>query len=169
MKWVGLVCIVLGGIGIGRSYCKDYENRILYLEQISSLLKSLHLMVEQDGLPLAEAIGRCAMRQREEFRHFLEQVAKRLEDFDGQSPDSIWQEHAQELETVIPKQDYVRFCGLMSQTGFSQAMEQGMFFAKAKEENDEILLALKKQKQEKCKLYNALGILAAAFLGVLLI
>ena len=100
---------------------------------------------------------------------FLKKVSFQLEEFSGENVSFLWKNNAQMIKERMNKKDYAEFADCMKQTGFSDAKGQSQAL-KAYEQRLELQLhRLTEQKEEKCRLYQTLGIMSGVFFCILLI
>lgn len=168
MKWIGFCMVLLGSAGVGFAMVGEYGLRMQTLSQIRTMMHYINDMVLYECIPLAEAFKRTAARVESPFREFLTRVADQMEEFCGEDVSMIWNNNAELVRDVMDKRDYAEFLHCMQQTGFMDAKGQSQAF-KAYEQSLELKLAgLTEQKEEKCKLYQTLGIMSGIFVCILL-
>ena len=168
MKWIGFFLVLIGSGGIGFSLVLEYTGR---LRELTAVRQMIHYIVDAilyDGLPLAEAFFRCSMRIEGEYGAFLEKTAQQLETFCGEDPAWLWKSNAAMLSDRLKKKDWEKFADCMAQTGFSDPGGQVQVLRLYEEELSDQIIKLEKQKEEKCKLYQTIGIMAGVFICILL-
>lgn len=168
MKWIGLICVLLGCNGIGFSNAFSYDRQIAVLDQIRQMMHYIEEMVGLQKLPLTEAIGRCALRMSDPYKAYLENIAGKMELFCGEDIALIWQKQSQDLQRLLGKKYYEGFMHCMDQTGFASASEQAKAIEHYVRQLDTTIKALKLERNEKCKLYQSMGIIGGLFICVLL-
>lgn len=169
VKWIGFLCIVLGSSGIGISGTRDYNRRIETLTQIKQMMHYIQDMVRQEHLPLSEAIGRSALRMEGIYGDFLSDVASQMELFCGEDIALIWHKQAEKLKKLLGKQYYAEFEHCMDQTGFATATAQADAIRQYERHLTEKIQELNAQREEKCRLYQSLGVIGGIFICVLLL
>ena len=169
MKWIGLLFVLAGTVGIGLSLVGEYTMRIHTLGQIRDMMHYMNDLILYEYATLPEAFVRTAARMEAPFADFLKKVAFQMEEFSGENVSFLWKNSAQMLKERMNKKDYEEFADCMKQTGFSDAKGQSQAL-KAYEQRLELLLhRLTEQKEERCRLYQTLGIMSGVFFCILLI
>ncbi len=169
MKWIGFLLVLAGTGGIGLSLVGEYALRIRTLSQIRDMMHYINDLVLYEYASLPEAFARTAERMEAPFSDFLRKVAGQLEEFSGEDISFLWKNNAQMLKDTMNKKDYSEFSECMQQTGFSDAKGQSQAL-KAYEQRLELMLhRLSEQKEEKCRLYQTLGIMSGVFVCILLL
>ena len=168
MKWIGFLLVLAGTGGIGFSLVGEYSMRIRILGQIKEMMHYINDLVMYEYASLPEAFCRAAERVESPFCDFLQKTAGQMEAFCGEDLSFLWKNNAVMLKDVMNAKDYHEFLGCMQQTGFSDAKGQSQAI-KAYEQRLELQLhRLSEQKEEKCKLYQTLGIMSGVFVCILL-
>lgn len=168
MKWIGFLFVLAGTGGIGLSLVGEYALRLRLLGQIRDMMHYINDLVLYEYASLPEAFAKAAERMEEPFSDFLKKVAGQLEEFSGEDVSFLWKSNAQMLRSLMNKKDYREFECCMQQTGFSDAKGQSQAL-KAYEQRLELTLhRLSEQKEEKCRLYQTLGIMSGVFVCILL-
>jgi stage III sporulation protein AB len=169
MKWAGFLLMLLGSGGAGFCMAAEYMERIRRLSQIRELLQYMQELIVAECIPLPETFLRCADRVEEPFCAFLRTVSGQMDEFCGEDVALLWKNNAPLVKNVLHKKDYEGFRRCMEQTGFMDAKAQGQAL-RTYEQSIELQLAqLIQQKDEKCRLYQTLGIMAGIFVCILLI
>lgn len=168
MKWIGFVLILVGCGGIGFSDACNYQKNIQTLSSIKQMMQYIEELVGQQHLPLTEALLRCAQRMDGPYQTFLLRVTEQMDQFCGEDIALIWQKQAQSLKKLLGKNYYGAFCHCMDQTGFASATAQAEAIRQYERQLSDILKNLIAQREEKCKLYQSLGIIGGIFICVLL-
>ena len=169
MKWIGFFFIIFGCSGIGISNTLDYNKRIETLTKIRQMMHYIQDMIRQEHLSLTEAIGRCGQRMDGVYGEFLMRVAEQMDVFCGEDIALIWRKQAAGLQKELGKQYYSGFEHCMDQTGFATAQAQADAIRQYERQLSDIIQNLVSQREEKCKLYQSLGIIGGIFICVLLL
>lgn len=168
MKWVGFLLVLAGTGGIGFSLVGEYTMRIRMLGQIRDMMHYINDLVVCEYASLPEAFHRTADRVEAPLSVFLKKVAEQMDAFSGEEVSFLWKNSAAMLKESMNKKDYKEFLECMQQTGFSDAGGQSRAL-KAYEQRLELQLhRLSEQKEEKCKLYQTIGIMSGVFVCILL-
>lgn len=169
MKWIGLLLVLVGSGGIGLSLVGEYTMRIHTLSQIRDMMHYMNDLILYEYVSLPEAFARTAERMEAPFSDFLKKVAFQMEEFSGENISFLWKSNARMIKDRMNKKDYAEFADCMRQTGFSDVTGQSQTL-KAYEQRLELQLhRLTEQKEEKCRLYQTLGIMSGVFFCILLI
>ncbi len=169
MKWIGFLLVLAGTGGVGFSLVEEYSLRIRTLMQVRDMMRYINDMILYEYASLPDAFRRVAVRIEPPFSDFLKKVAEQMEEFSGEDISFIWKSNVQMLRGIMNKKDYGEFSECMQQTGFMDAKGQSQAL-KAYEQRVELLLhRLSEQKEEKCKLYQTLGIMSGVFVCILLL
>ena len=169
MKWIGFLLVLTGTGGIGFSLVGEYAMRIKILGQIKEMMHYINDLIMYEYASLPEAFTRTAERVGAPFSEFLRKVAGQVDTFSGEDISFLWKSNAVMVKELMNAKDYQEFLSCMQQTGFSDAKGQSGAL-KAYEQRLELLLhRLSEQKEEKCKLYQTLGIMSGVFVCILLL
>lgn len=168
MKWIGFLLVLAGTGGIGFSLVGEYSMRIRVLGQIRDMMHYINDLVVCEYASLPEAFAKAAERVEAPFSDFLKTVAQQMDTFSGEEVSFLWKSNAVMLKDSMNAKDYQEFLACMQQTGFSDVKGQSQAL-KAYEQRLELLLhRLSEQKEEKCRLYQTLGIMSGVFVCILL-
>lgn len=169
MKWIGFLLVLAGAGGVGLSLVGEYTMRIRVLDQIKQMMHYINDLVLYECATLPEAFSRAANRMEEPFSDFLKKVAGQMEEFSGEDISFLWENNAQMLKDKMNKKDYREFRECMRQTGFLDAKGQSQAFKSYEQRLELLLHRLSEQKEEKCRLYQTLGIMSGVFVCILLL
>lgn len=168
MKWIGFLLVLAGTGGVGLSLVGEYTLRIRTLGQIRDMMHYINDLILYEYASLPEAFTKAAGRMEAPFSDFLKKVAFQMEEFSGEDISFLWQNNAQMLKSRMNKKDYAEFTVCMQQTGFSDAKGQSQAIKSYEQRLELILHRLSEQKEEKCRLYQTLGIMSGVFVCILL-
>nr|MBQ8253339.1 stage III sporulation protein AB [Lachnospiraceae bacterium] len=169
MKWIGFLLVLAGTAGVGFSLVGEYTLRLRVLEQIKTMMHYINDLILYENACLPEAFRKTSVRMEEPFRGFLQKVAEQTEEFNGEDISFLWKNNGQMVRGHMNKKDYEEFLGCMQQTGFMDVKGQSQTI-KAYEQHLELLIhKLSEQKEEKCKLYQTVGIMSGLFVCILLL
>ena len=169
MKWIGFLFVLAGTGGIGLSLVGEYTMRIHTLGQIRDMMHYMNDLILYEYASLPEAFARTAERMEAPFSDFLKKVAFQLEEFSGENVSFLWKSNAQMLKERMNKKDYAEFADCMQQTGFSDPKGQSQALKNYEQRLELMLHRLGEQREEKCRLYQTLGIMSGVFFCILLI
>ncbi len=169
MKWIGFLLVLTGTGGIGFSLVGEYTMRIRVLEQIKHMMHYINDLVLYENVCLPEAFRKTSARIEDPFGSFLEKVAYQLEDFSGEDIAFLWKSNAAMLKGNMNKKDYLEFSDCMKQTGFMDVKGQSQALKAYEQRLDLQIHKLSEQKEEKCKLYQTIGIMSGLFVCILLL
>ena len=169
MKWIGFLLVIAGTGGIGFSLVGDYTMRIRMLEQIKTMLHYINDMIVYEKASLPEAFRKTAVRMEEPFGSFLQKVADQMDDFSGEELSFLWKSNATMVKSRMHKKDFLEFADCMQQTGFTDVKGQSCILKSYEQRIELLLCKLTEQKEEKCKLYQTLGIMSGVFVCILLL
>ncbi len=169
VKWVGFLFVLSGAAGIGFALVGEYRMRIQMLEQIRNMMHYINDMVLYESTALPEAFRKTARRMDKPLKEFLEKIAEQMEEFSGEDISFLWKNNAKRLIGIINKNDYVDFLECMQQTGFMDVKGQSQALRLYEEKVEKKLCRLLEQKEEKCRLYQTLGIMSGLFVCILLL
>ena len=169
MKWFGFLLVLFGTGGVGLSMVGEYTLRIRILGQVRDMIHYINDLVLYEYASLPEAFARVANRMDAPFSVFLEKVAGQMEEFSGEDISFLWENNAKMLKDVMNKKDYLEFQQCMRQTGFSDVKGQSQTLKSYEQRLELLLHRLAEQKEEKCRLYQTLGIMSGVFVCILLL
>jgi len=169
MRWFGFLLVMLGAGGIGFSLVGEYVQRINNLEQIRNMMHYINDAIVYEHATLPEAFRKTALRMNDSFGEFLMKTAKQTEEFSGEDVAFLWKTNASKWKGSMNKNDFREFENCMNQTGFSDAKSQSEALKSYEQRLELTLHKLTQQKEEKCKLYQTVGIMAGLFICILLL
>lgn len=168
MKYIGFLLLFTGCTGLGMSFAEDYKDRILVLEQIHRMLVFIadRILTEKDTLP--EAFFHTGGRLDGKWKQFLREMYEETEKLEGKTIEEIWREKSVLLQDVMEERDFLLFKEAMKQTGFGTEAGQLGPLKDYQLRIEETIRELTGQKQEKCKLYQSLGLMCGLLIIVML-
>lgn len=168
MKYIGFLLLLTGCTGLGMAFAEDYRERIRVLSQIDRMLCFIkdRILTEKDSLP--EAFFHTGERFEGKWKQFLREMYEETEQQNGKTLEAIWKEKTSILQELMEERDFVLFQDAMKQTGFSTETGQLSALKDYQIRIQEQIEELTKQKKEKCKLYQSLGIMCGILIIVIL-
>lgn len=170
IKLIG-ACLTIGSSGaIGYYFSLLLKERKTELYELKKIILLLRGDIRFAGTPLPEAVEMLAERQQGCFKHFLETTAQKLKQYEGTSFQEIWKKGVwKELgSTSLLKKDKEELARFGDNLGFLDKEMQlntiDLYIDHLENEIKEAEQAMK----EKTRLYHMLGIMAGAFVTIII-
>lgn len=171
LKTTGAVMMVMGSSGYGAWMAGNYRNRLLLLEQLRQMIFLLKGQITYANAPLPEAFEAVGKRTKGMLADLFMRVSERMEDQQGEPFCQIWKEEVEKMnvEGTLTKEDRQSLAGLGEHLGFMDCEMQERNLLLYLEQLDLVIEELRSHRQERCRLYTSLGVMAGIFLAVLLL
>lgn len=171
LKIIGMICIICSTSGIG--FLKGHE-LIHRLEQLRCLQKFILMLrgeIQYVQTPLPEALYQISRKVETPIKEFLDNVSKELEIKRGQGMRETWEKRMKlDLQnTFLLGEDLEEFQKLGNQLGYLDKEMQVGTLNLYLEQLEVKIKRLDDSVQGSVKLYRSLGMLAGAFVAVLMI
>lgn len=167
-KIMGAVFVLTASSAFGFCLCEELEEKERVLKTLLKMMRYIsdRIMVECDSL--SEAFLHASSRMEEPYQSFLLRISERMDGEEGIPVSQIWQEETETIANEIGAKEAANLAQCMSQTGFSDKSQQmGQIDQYCKELQNKIS-DMEKAKAEKCKVYQALGIMTGILCVVIL-
>ncbi len=171
LKTAGAVMMVVGASGYGAWMAGNYRNRLSLLEQLRQMIFLLKGQITYANAPLPEAFEAVGKRTKGVLADLFMRVSERMEDQQGEPFCQIWKEEVEKMnvEGTLTKEDRQSLAGLGEHLGFMDCEMQERNLLLYLEQLDLVIEELRSHRQERCRLYTSLGVMAGIFLAVLLL
>lgn len=171
LKLTGLVLIVAGTSGYGGRLAADYRRRLQRLEQLRQMIFLLKGQILYANAPLKEAFEAVGERSAGELSELFLRTAARIGEQRGETFYELWQEEVEAMraETALTEDDRRSLKAMGEHLGYLDREMQERNLLLFLEGLDRTLEELRLHKQERCRLYISLGVMAGLFLAVLLL
>ena len=83
--------ILASATGIGASFSRDLKGRCMELRMLKQMIYMLRGEIKYTKTPLPEAFSSIAVRMKEPFGSFLEELADRMGKSEGEGLGELWQ------------------------------------------------------------------------------
>lgn len=171
LKVSGVIMILLSGCLIGINLSKEYELRMVHLKQFKKMLMLLKGEIKYNNSGIYESVTTVADRTENIVGIFLEKV---MENFNENSMTlkSAWDygvESVLKTQTKLKEKELIYIKDLGTNLGITDKETQINNILSCIEAINLSLDELNENKEEKCKLYKTLGVMAGAFLTIVLI
>ncbi len=167
-KMLGALLLFAGSGGMGFYMVTKYEENLSFLKELALLTEYLMEQIERECASLPEAICRVSCRMDGEIGEMLENNAKKLQENDGKALFDIWKQEIGKRPEWEERPGAKELSALFEQTGFydtktqkNRFMEQLQFFKTEIEK-------MEKEKKDKCRLFQSLGVMTGLFIVILL-
>ena len=171
LKTIGIIFILLSGTLFGVSLSKEYETRIENLKQFKKMLMLLKGEINYNNSGIYESIVVVAERTENVIGDFLKEVLKKFQENKTTLKDA-WDygvENILKTQTSLCEKELLYIKDLGVNLGITDKETQLNNILSCMEVIDLSLDELNENKTEKCKLYRTLGVMASAFLVIVLI
>ncbi len=92
LKWAGAICILIGAIGVGNSYSRQFGQHYRQLLALKELLLLLGNEMRYLKMPLPQALKRISGQCEEPFGALLQEVSEKLQSYMEASPSKVWKQ-----------------------------------------------------------------------------
>lgn len=171
LKMIGIIFILLSGTLFGVSLSREYEARIVYLKQFKKVLMLLKGEIQYNNSGIYESVTMVAERTENIMGTFLKTVMERF--YDNQTTlKNAWDygvDNILKIQTNLRKKELSYIKDLGTNLGITDKDTQINNILNCMEAIDLSLDELNENKAEKCKLYRTLGVVASAFITIVLI
>lgn len=169
LKVFGILCILTGAVGVGRSLCSYLNNHLKQLVECREIFAQADAQREYLRLPYAQLLRRIAMGKSEVFQDILYKIAEEMEQNKEADMERLWKEAFFEKkgQLFIDKEEQDLLIALAKSLGLegNHSKVSEIFFLQL----DEEVVQAMEEKKEKQKLYGAVSILTGVFLVILLL
>ncbi len=167
LKLVGGSFIIGGCLGLGLWYKGQFNGRITALRMLQTILEFLCSEIRYGRGTLPECCGRVASRLSVSCREAFEQIARRMQDYQGESFEEVFKSCMEEPLKELPLTDGDReeFFRFVSGNGFMDGEMQIRMIEQSREQLRNVTERLERDNAEKCRMAVGLG----AMSGLLLI
>jgi Stage III sporulation protein AB (spore_III_AB). len=171
LKMAGCGMVVAGASGYGFWMAGRYGERLAALEQLRQMIFLLKGQILYANAPLPEAFETVGQRTEGVWSKLFLKTAERMEKQQGEPFCQIWKEEVEGLlgADFLTKADRQSLAGLGEHLGFLDREMQERNLLLYLEQLDLTIGELRGHKQERCRLYLALGVMGGLFLAVLLL
>lgn len=171
LKMTGIILILLSGSLIGISLSKEYEMRIVHLKQFNKMLMLLKGEIKYNNSGICESVALVSERTENVIGVFLKKVMENFNE-NNISLKSAWDygvETVLKTQTRLKEKELIYIKDLGTNLGITDKETQINNILSCIEAINLSLDELNENKAEKCKLYKTLGVMAGAFLTIVLI
>lgn len=171
LKGFGVIAVFAASSLFGYSLSREYLTRIKNLEQIKKVMILLKGEIQHNNSGISEAILNVATRVENVMGVFLKAVWKKFND-SGCSVKEAWHMgicEVLEKETCLNKEDITIIKELGNNLGITDRETQINSMLNIMDIIELKIKELNETRGEKCKLYRTLGVMAGAFMVVVLI
>ena len=169
MKTAGIILILFSGTGLGLCKSMELDTRLKILETLVQLLLLLKGEIRCTGAALEDAFLDVAAKMPGGYRLFMEETAKRLQKRPGIPFGSIFRECAlKDLPLQkISTEERECFLSLGEKLGYLDREMQIRQLELYETDFLYLLQNLRKDKEEKKKIYRSLGAMGGIMLAIL--
>lgn len=171
LKLTGAVLLFCSCSGLGFLKSRRYRGRITQLAELIHIMGFIKGEISFAVSTLPEAMERISGKTSEPFAGFLHVLSERMRQYSGEDFSHILGELMGEMlkDTYLDKEDLEEFYQTACNLGYLDKEMQIHMLEQYLKEQEEKIRTLRTQLPEKMKLFCSLGILAGAFLIILLI
>lgn len=171
IKWIGIGLMVIGTTAFGLSMSRDLEKRIIQLKEIRKMVSMLQGEIRCANSTLAEGFYHVARRVAQPFSNFLEKMADHMEEFRGDTMQTIFLEHVQTdlKDTVLQSEDLEQLSRLGEQLGYLDMQMQLDALELYEKQLEDAYRQAEETFQKQSKMYRYLGFMGGLFLAIILI
>ena len=169
MKTAGIILILFSGTGLGLCKSMELTARLKILEKLAQLLLLLKGEIRCTGATLEDAFHDAAAKMPGEYRLFLKETAGWLQQRPGITFDEIFRECAVRLLPLyrLSEEERESFLSLGEKLGYLDREMQIRQLELYETDFLYLLQNLRKDKEEKKKIYRSLGAMGGILLAIL--
>jgi len=170
LKLAGGCLLIAGTSGYGLWLSGCYDRRLKLLEQLRQMVFLLKGQILYANATLQEAFDAVGARTKGSPAKLFLQVADRIGRQQGEAFLTIWQEAVREQmgDTELKEEDRQQLTALGEHLGFLDKEMQERNLLLYLEQLDLQIEELRAHRQERCRLYTSMGVMAGMFLAILL-
>ena len=171
LKVAGIIIIIFASTGLGITFANDMKKRVEHMKTLKKMIMMLDGEIKYANSPLAEAFYNIAKRIEYPFSDFLNQVAKELEAFTGNTFKIVWRNHIKQdlKQTKLTAKDKEELKNLGENMGYLDREMQHNSIMLYGEQLEKEITEADGELQAKMKVYHSLGIMGGLFLAVILL
>ena len=171
IKGIGALLILASAAGIGVSFGNDLKGRCMELRMLKQMIYMLRGEIKYTKTPLPEAFASIAVRMREPFGSFLEELAEQMGHPGKGSFGELWQERIKTRlsGTHLKREDKEQLGGLGEVLGYLDLEMQLSSIDLYLEQLELGIREAQEAARTKQKLYQSLGVAGGIFLVILLV
>lgn len=171
LRLIGIVFVLGGSVGLGYAWQKQYVKRIEQLKSLSLLLQSIQGEIQYGSGTIPECCLAVANRVPEPFDEMLRQIAGQVNREGGEGLETIF---AGQLEQTLPRtslkrEDLESAFGFILRGGNPDKEQQLSRIMTGRQELEEMICRLEKERDDRCRVSMALGTLGGMLLLVILL
>lgn len=168
MRILGGVIFLLGTVGFGIFQSLSYERGIEFLKQAADMMRYLISQIQVENTSLPESICKVSVRMDGPVGNVLQNIQKRYNKNDGKPLFEIWQEEMSKLEAFFSAKDLDMLIHIFDQTGFYDTNTQLQRLQMNLEIFTEEIKTMEGQRENRCRLYQSMGLMVGIFVIILL-
>lgn len=168
MRVLGGMIFLLGTVGFGAYQSLSYEKGIEALKHAADMMRYLIAQIQIENASLPESICKVSVRMKGPIANVLQNIQKRNNKNDGKPLFEIWQEEMSELEELFSVKDLELLVHMFDQTGFYDTKTQLQRLQMNLEIFTEEMKLREGQRENRCRLYQSMGLMVGIFVIILL-
>ena len=163
------ILVIIGAQGFGYALCQDMQCRLYHNNQQKELL--LYMVREISFLhrPMVEILETVSEQLNKPYSEFTKEVARRMEEGNGEGLGTIWQEETNKLKNsrCYPKTSIQNLSKIGKCIGCEEDEMQIETLNIMRMELDEEIKRTRRERDEKGKMIRPLSLIAGIFCVVL--
>lgn len=168
MRLFGGMLFLLGTVGIGFYQSFAYEWGIEALRQALDMMRYLMAQIQTENATLPESICKVSVRMDGPIGEVLQNISRKQGENDGKPLFQIWQEEMADLRECFSPKEGELLVHMFDQTGFYDTQTQLQRLKMNLELFTEEIRKREEQKENRCRLYRSMGLMAGIFVIILL-
>ena len=171
LKTLGLILVIASCSGIGAEAVHRLRERLRLLETLRRMASHMKGEILYANVPLAEALYRTGKRNKGAAGELFIAIATELEQETGESFEAVWIAKAGKFAagSVLNKKEQEQLLRFGESLGYLDRDMQEKAILFYLEDLEHSIETLRKEEQEKSRLFFGMGILSGLFLAVVLI
>lgn len=162
MKITGIMLVFLSSVFIGIYFSGRFKKRIQALERINTIIISIKIMIESQSLTVEELFY-ALVNEKKLDDFFISESAFLSSDYKQRIKDEC------EKISFLTEEDKRLFISFINELGITYMEGQISIINAYIKQFENTISNLKSQQSSKCRMYNSFGVLAGAFLSIILL
>lgn len=168
MRILGGTIFLLGTVGFGLFQSMAYEKGIEALRRAADMMRYLISQIQIENASLPEGICKVSFRMNGIIGEVLQNIWERNNKNDGKPLYEIWQEEMAALEGHFQTRDLEMLIHMFDETGFYDTKTQLQRLQMNLEVFSEEIRIREGQRENRCRLYQSMGLMVGIFVIILL-
>ncbi len=169
LKWIGVVCLLVGSAGLGLAAVRKMDMRVQTLGALIEVLERMERELDFRCSPMKELIAQAARNARAPVDGFLRVCAQNMDALQrGCSFAEVWESAARAELTALQPCDFVLLSSLATALGRFDVQSQRRAITSVCAQLAEHRADALAKRQGQGKMYGTLAVAGGMFLAIIL-